>query len=337
MRRGSFSPPRRRTWAALWTVYLVWGSTYLAIRVGVAPSVGRGLPPLLLSGVRFTVAGLLMLAIAGRRPPADGRPDPVGARQWAASAVVGCGLLLGGNGLVTFGEQHIASGTAALIVGTVPIMAAVMTVALGRDRLTARRIAGLVVGLGGVAVLSLGRGGGSDALGVVEVLGAAFFWSAASVYGTTAPVPRRPLVATGLEMLTGGAASLVVSSVTGEWSQLHVTQVPARSWLALAYLIVAGSMVAYTAYAWLLANAPLRLTTTYAYVNPVVAVVLGAILLGEPFTGRSALATALVVGGVIMVIGRSPEPDAIGGAALPASPPARDRDCCGVGLTSGDR
>jgi drug/metabolite transporter (DMT)-like permease len=305
---GTRGTTSTRTWVALWIVYIIWGSTYLAIRVGVAPSVGTGMPPLLLSGTRFTVAGIAMLAIFGRRPAADGGPDPVGARQWLASAIVGCGLLLGGNGLVTFGEQHIASGTAALIVASVPIIAAAISVGLGRERLGVQRALGLAVGLAGVAVLSLSTGGRNSGIGVIEVVGAAVCWSAASVYGTTAPVPRRPLVAVGLEMLTGGVASLIVSGATGEWSRFVPSAVPARSWWALVYLVVAGSMVAYTAYAWLLANAPLSLTTTYAYVNPVVAVLLGDVILGENLTGRTALAAALVIAGVIMVIARTGSP-----------------------------
>jgi len=316
-------------WLALWVVYLVWGSTYLAIRVGVAPSHGAGLPPLVMSGIRFTVAGLLMLAIFGRRPAADHRPDPLGAKQWLATTIVGCALLLGGNGLVSIGERHLASGTAALIIGSAPVLAAVMAAAIGRERFTWRRAVGLVVGLAGVAVLSAGGDGHDSLSGVLIVLLASTSWSAGSVYAQRAPLPRRPLVSVGMEMLTGGLVSLVVSAALGEWSSFTPSRVPAQSWWALAYLVVVGAMVAYTAYAWLLANARLSLTMTYAYVNPVVAVLLGAVILGEPLTLRTGIAAALVVSGVALVVARRrdrplPEPD---GRWLEVQPEA-DRELC---------
>jgi len=292
-----------RTWLALGVVYVVWGSTYLSIRVCVAPTSGTGLPPLFMAGVRFTLAGVLMLPIAIRRPSASGKPDPIGGRQWLAGSIVGLALLLGGNGLVSIGEQRIASGTAALVVASVPILTAAMAAALGRERFTTRRAIGLVVGLLGVAVLS-GGGGRNDLIGILIVVGASASWSAGSVYAQRAPLPARPLVSTGIEMLIGGLGCFVLSGCTGEFSHLSLGTVPTRSWLALAYLVVFGSMVAYTAFAWLLANAPLSLTTTYAYVNPVVAVILGAVILGEPFTLRTVIAAVFVVGGIGLVITR---------------------------------
>jgi drug/metabolite transporter (DMT)-like permease len=303
-----------RVWLALGIVYVVWGSTYLAIRVGVAPTTGRGIPPLLLAGVRFAVAGLLMLAIGGRQR-AGAPPDPIGWRQLLATAVVGCALPFGGNGIVSIAERHITSGTAALLIATVPLRTAVIAAALGRERFTARQAAGLAIGLAGIAVLSLGSTGGGDLVGVGIALLAAVSWSAGSVYAATAPLPKRPLVTTGLELFLGGVACLVVSAATGEWSGFAAAAVPARSWWALVYLIVAGAMIAYTAYAWLLSNAPLSLTTTYAYVNPVVAVVLGALILGEPFTVRTAIAVLLVVAGVVLVLARRrPDDDRDDGA-----------------------
>ena len=152
-RVGSHTPSRSRIWLALGAVYLVWGSTYLAIRVAVHPSHGTGLPPMLLAGSRFTLAGLIMLVFAVRRPAPDGRPDPLGATQWFAAAVVGLALILGGNGLVTIAERRIPSGTAAVVVATVPIWAALLAAALGRERLSVHHIAGLVLGFTGVAAL----------------------------------------------------------------------------------------------------------------------------------------------------------------------------------------
>jgi drug/metabolite transporter (DMT)-like permease len=315
--------PTARVWLALWTVYVLWGSTYLAIRVVVHPSDGVGLPPLLAASVRFVLAGVIMLAVTVGRPAADGQPDPLGLRQWAASAVVGIALLLGGNGLVSLAERRVASGPAAVIIATVPIWAAVIAAVVARERVAARQALGLVLGLAGVVVLAAGGGGGRiDPVGVVILLGAAVAWSSGSVWSRTAPLPRRPLVATGMEMLCGGIGCGLAGVASGEVSDVHLAAVPARSWWALAYLVVFGSMVAYTAYVWLLGHAPLPLVMTYAYVNPLVAVFLGAILLSERFTLRTAVATVVIVAGVALIVrqrpsGRAskaddaPDPDAV--------------------------
>jgi drug/metabolite transporter (DMT)-like permease len=292
---------------ALWTVYLLWGSTYLAIRVAVHPSQGPGVPPLLLAGARFTLAGLLMLALTLRRPAADGLPDPLGARQWYAAAIIGLALPFGGNGLVSVAEQRIPSGTAAVIIATVPIWAALIAAALGRERLTLNLVAGLVLGFTGVAALVVGTGSGRASIsGTLICVVAALSWAGGSVWSTKAPTVRRPLVMTGMEMLCGGIACLVAGAATGEFGQLHLAELTTDAWLAFAFLVLAGSMVAYTAYVWLLRNAELSLVTTYAFVNPVVAVILGTIILSEPFTVRSAIATGGVVAGVILMLRRKP-------------------------------
>jgi len=294
-----------RVWLALWTVYLVWGSTYLAIRVLVHPTNGAGLPPLVSAGLRFGFAGLLMLAVTVRRPAADGRPDPLGPRQWAAAAVIGVALLLGGNGMVSIAERRVASGPAAVIIATVPIWATLIAASFGREAVRARQAIGLALGFAGVAVLVVGSGGGRlDAIGVGELVVAALSWSAGSVFSRTAPLVRRPLVMTGMEMLCGGIGCLVVGVASGELSGTHLSEVPTRSWISLGYLIVFGSMLAYTAYVWLLGNAPLSLVTTYAYVNPLVAVLLGVLLLGEHFSVRSAVATVVIIAGVVLIVSR---------------------------------
>jgi drug/metabolite transporter (DMT)-like permease len=307
------APSRTRIWVALWAVYLLWGSTYLAIRVAVHPSHGVGVPPLILAGVRFAVAGLLMLVFTVRRPAPDGLPDPLGAKQWNAAAVIGLALLLGGNGLVSVAEQRIPSGTAAVVVATVPIWAALIAAALGRERLTRTHVAGLVLGFTGVAALVVGTGSGrASVAGTLIVVVAALSWASGSVWSTTAPTVRRPLVMTGMEMLSGGIGCLVVAAATGEFGALHTDELTAHTWSALVFLIVLGSMVAYTAYVWLLRNAELSLVTTYAFVNPVVAVILGAAILSEPFTIRSAIATAAVVAGVVLMLRRkAPEPEPV--------------------------
>jgi drug/metabolite transporter (DMT)-like permease len=301
-----------RVWLALWTVYLVWGSTYLAIRVGVRPTTGTGLPPLLLAGTRFTLAGLLMLAVTVRRPAPDGRPDPLGVQQWGAAAVVGLALLLGGNGLVSIAEQRVASGVAAVVIATVPIWSALAAAALGQERVGARHATGLALGFVGVAALVVGTGGHKvDTVGVLMLLAAALSWAGGSVWSRTAPTVRRPLVMTGMEMVCGGIGCFVVGLVAGEAGQVHLDDVPARSWVAVGYLVVFGSLLAYSAYSWLLHNARLSLVTTYAYVNPVVAVALGTLLLDEPLTLRTFVASATVVTGVAMIVGRRREPEQV--------------------------
>ncbi|HET6908418.1 MAG TPA: EamA family transporter [Mycobacteriales bacterium] len=321
-----------RVWLALWTVYLVWGSTYLAIRVLVHPSVGTGMPPLIGASARFIVAGVITLAATVRRPAADGQPDPLGWRQWGSCAVVGVALLLGGNGLVSIAERRVASGPTAVIIATVPIWAALLVAVTGRERVRARHAVGLALGFAGVAALVAGSGGGRlDPLGVTLLLVASLSWSAGSVWSRTAPLPRRPLVMTGMEMICGGVGCLVVGLATGEAGRTHLSAIPARSWWALAYLVVFGSMAAYTAYVWLLGNAPLPLVTTYAYVNPLVAVLLGAVLLGEPFTVRTAIATVVIVAGVALIVSHprrraldaaSPSPPAL--AEAPVDPAAAE-------------
>ncbi len=300
-------PSLARIWLALGTVYLVWGSTYLAIRVAVHPSHGQGLPPLLLAGVRFTLAGLIMLAFAVRRPAADRRPDPLGRRQWFAAALIGLALPFGGNGLVTVAERKVPSGTAAVIVATIPIWAALIAAAIGRERMGARHVIGLALGFTGVAAMVVGTGNGKASLaGILITVVAALSWASGTVYSTNAPTTRRPLVATGMEMLCGGVACLVVAAVTGEFGGLHRYEFTAHAWLAFGYLTVFGSIIAYTAYIWLLRNAELSLVTTYAFVNPVVAVILGSLVLNEAFTLRSAVATFAVVAGVVLMLLRIP-------------------------------
>jgi drug/metabolite transporter (DMT)-like permease len=316
-----------RIWVALWVVYLVWGSTYLGIRVVVHPSHGTGLPPLLAAGIRFLAAGLVLLAVTVRRPPADGQPDPLGARQWAAAGVVGVALLLGGNGMVSVAERRVASGPAAVIIATVPIWAAVLGAVTGQERIRARHALGLLLGFAGVAALVAGGGTGrADLTGVLVLVGAALSWAAGSVWSRTAPLARRPLVMTGMQMTCGGAACVIAGLAAGESSAVHLDRVPTQSWLALAYLVVFGSMLAYTAYVWLLGNAPLSLVTTYAYVNPLVAVALGALLLHERLSMRTAVATVAIVAGVALMVRRPKErPSAPTVTAVPAA--AAEKRC----------
>lgn len=292
-----------QVWAALTTVYVVWGSTYLAIRVSVHPSGGAGLPPLLMAGVRFGLAGAVMLALTAGRPTADGQPDPLGYRQWAAAAVVGLALPAGGNGLVSIAEQHVVSAVAALVIATIPLWVSIITAARRAEPPTPREVTGLLLGFVGVAVLVAGHDGGPASLAaIVLLLLAALSWASGSVYARHAALPRRPLVGTGMQMLCGGAVLTLAGLLRGEVGEVHLGAVAPSAWVAFGYLIVIGSMVAYAAYVWLLANARLSLVTTYAYVNPAVAVALGAVFAGEPVTGRTLLATAVILAGVGIVV-----------------------------------
>lgn len=285
-------------WLALGTVYLLWGSTYLGIKVAV-----ESLPPLIMSGVRFLTAGLIVLAILAVVRPATLR---VTRQQLGTVAVVGVLLLLGGNGLVSIGEQQVASGLAALLIAAVPLWIVLLRAVSG-DRPTVATLAGVAVGFVGVAVLLLGSpgarsggvhsgGGHSDVRHAALVILASLSWAAGSYLGTRRPMPASPFAATAYEMVIGGAVMAMVGLLRGEASGLSLAQVSGRSWLALAYLGAFGSLVAFTAYVWLLGNAPVSQVSTYAYVNPAVAVVLGALILGEPIT------VAVLIGGAVILV-----------------------------------
>jgi drug/metabolite transporter (DMT)-like permease len=306
-------PSKYRVWFALGTVYVVWGSTYLGIRYAIGADTGQpGLPPLLMAGTRYVIAGGLLYLWAVRRPAADGEPDRPGRKQWIACAVIGTLLLLGGNGLVTLAERHVASGIAAVIIALVPIWTAVIGLALRTDRLPRVGVLGLAIGFAGAFVLANPTGAGRLAPGgVLMLIAATLCWSAGSYYGRSAPVPRRPLVMTGMEMMLGGAAMTLVSVVSGDAFDLDLGAVGWKAWVAYAYLVVFGSMLAFTAYVWLLRNARLSLVTTYAYVNPAVAVLLGALFLGERLTTRALVASALILAGVGLVVSSRPAAEVV--------------------------
>jgi drug/metabolite transporter (DMT)-like permease len=287
-------------WAALVVVYLVWGSTYLAIRVGV-----RDIPPALLAGLRYVVAGAILYPVAARTGGAQTRAgDRPGRWQWLGSALIGLLLLVCGNGAVTLAEKSLASGLAAVLVATVPLWMVVFALPLQRQRVSMRAAAGLLLGLAGVAVL-LGGGSASGHLGgVLIVLGAAAAWGFGSVLSGRLRLPRRVLLATAMEMLAGGVILMIVAVASGEFGQAHWGRVQPTSWLALAWLVLPGSILAFTAYGYALARLPLSTVATYAYVNPVVAVALGVLLLHERLTLREALGAVLVVGSVAMTLYR---------------------------------
>jgi drug/metabolite transporter (DMT)-like permease len=283
-------------WLALGAVYVIWGSTYLAIREAVLT-----LPPLLMASVRFLVAGALLYAWAIRR--GDRVADRPGWPQWRAACVVGVLLLLVGNGGVVLAERSVPTGVTALVIATTPLWMAMIDRIFFGQRLAPQAIAGLVLGFGGLGLLVGGTGGGKlDAVGMVILLAAAIGWSIGSMYSRTARLPSRPLVTTSMEMLAGGVALAIAGAIHGEFSDIHPERFTTASLFGLAYLIVFGSWVAFSAYVWLLRSAPTSLVSTYAYVNPVVAVFLGWAILSEAITPRTVLAGVVIVAAVALML-----------------------------------
>jgi drug/metabolite transporter (DMT)-like permease len=282
-----------RVWLALITVYVVWGSTFIALAIAV-----RDLPPLLSMAMRHLVAGSALLAFA--LPRGDGEGDRIGWTQIRAGLVFGGFLFLLGHGGLAWAQQTVPAGVAALLVGSIPIwMALLDRVAFGR-RLTASAYAGFVLGFVGLAFLVDPFGEGSvDRLGAVVLIFAALAWAAGSLYSRGASLPSRPLVSAGLGSLCGGVLLLTASLVAGELGEAVLTL---EALLAVGYLVVVGSFVGFTAYVWLLRVAPISLVATYAYMNPIVAVFLGWLLLDEEITLQMATAGAAVVVAVALIV-----------------------------------
>jgi len=287
---------RGRILLAFAAVYLIWGSTYLAIRFAI-----ETLPPFLMAGARFTCAGAILYAVARAR----GAPRPERI-HWRSALLVGGLLLLGGNGLVVWAEQRIPSGTAALIVGVVPIWIATLQALERGGRLPrGARAVGLLVGVGGVALLvgpdAVVPQSRAAALGGAAVVLASLSWAVGSLLSRRVPLPKSGAIATATEMLCGGALLLLAGTLSGEWSSLDLGRASATSWLSLVYLTIFGSIVAFSAYIWLLRVVSPALAATYAYVNPLVAVFLGWALGGEPLTARVLAAAAIIVGAVVLM------------------------------------
>jgi drug/metabolite transporter (DMT)-like permease len=295
-------------WVCLLIVWVVWGSTYLAIRVGV-----QTMPPLLMAAVRNLVAGLIMFPLALRSRQAALRPVGSQGRRWPTRAEwVGCAivgiLLLVANGVVGVGEKTVPSGLAALLVATVPLWLLGMDAGLNHARLGLGQLAGLALGLAGVALLSGlgGHSGGTSVIGVVTILGAAAAWALGTIMAGRVTIPSSPALASGMQLLLGGAALLVLAAAAGEFSSLRLGEVSTRSWLALGYLIVVGSIVAFSAYGIAVRALPTATVATYAYVNPVIAVLLGALILNERLTPAMIGGGVLIVGAVVLVVRRRP-------------------------------
>ncbi len=288
-------------WAAMLSVYIVWGSTYLAIRFAI-----QTIPPFLMAGVRFLIAGSILFAwrrLSGDAPPT--RP------QWRSAAIIGLLLLLGGNGSVSWAEQRVVSGIAALMVGSSPLWMILIDALIRRRQPAQARpgwvtVLGVLIGFAGIAILVgpsqlTGLKGDIDPLGAAVLTGAAFLWAAGSIYNRGAHLPDSPLLGTSMEMLCGGAACFIFGSVTGEFGQLNLAAVSVHSLLGFGYLVVFGSLVGYAAYTWLLRSAPTALVSTYAYVNPLVAILIGNLLAREPITPRILVAAAVIIGAVVLI------------------------------------
>ena len=305
------SPPL--TLAALLAVYVIWGSTYLGIRLAIDT-----IPPLLMSGVRFMVAGLLMCAwalrpVRKRSTPAAGRERPrlPSLAQCRATLVVGTALVAVGNGGVTLAEQAVPSGVVALLIATVPLWMAFLANCFLGERLRPLAWLGIAVGLGGVALL-LRPGGGGNRAAMLAVLVSPLCWAAGSLYARRADLPRSTILSTGMEMLFGGAVLLAVGLIRGEAGRVHLGAFSNASLLAFVYLVLIGSIIGYSSYVFILTALPTAVVATYAYVNPLVAVALGAVFLSEVVRGQTLVAGGLIVVAVALILAqpvRSHRPD----------------------------
>jgi drug/metabolite transporter (DMT)-like permease len=287
---------KTKIWLAMLAIYIIWGSTYLGIRFVV-----ETIPPFLSAGLRFLVSAAIILV--WRRLAGDPWPT---RRQWRDAAIVGLLLLVGGNGLVSFAEQTVPSGIAALIIGSVPLWLTLFeALRPGGIKPGWQSILGLIVGFAGIFLLvGPGESGTAlhlDLLGTVTIILATILWAIGSVYSKNADIPNSTIMWTGMEMTAGALGLFVMSALTGEFAKFDLAGVSIRSWLGLVYLIAVGSLVGFVAYGWLLRNAPIALVSTYAYVNPVVAIFLGAWLAEELVTPRIIVAALVIIGSVIVI------------------------------------
>ncbi len=293
------SADRAKLIAAFAAVYFFWGSTYLAIRFTL-----ESFPPFLFAGIRFLVAGGVLYAWAARRAPAPT------AGHWRSALIVGGLLLLGGNGGVVWAQQTVPSGLAALLVATEPLWIAILVTLTRRERLSGPAVVGLVLGFGGVALLvgpeRLLGGQPVAPLGAAVIVLAALSWAVGSLYSREAPQPRSQHLTTAMNMLCGGTLLMGAAVVAGDFGRFDPRAVSLKSLLALAYLIVFGALVAFSAYLWIMKAATPARASTYAYVNPVIAVVLGWLLAGEALSPRVLVSALVIVTAVALIVSRKP-------------------------------
>ncbi len=290
---------RPAVWLGLLTVYLVWGSTYIGIRVAI-----ETIPPFTMAAIRFLIAGLLLLVWCVIRDRGSFRVPS--RREWRDTFVVGALLLGGGMGMVAWGEQTVPAGIAAILVAMLPAWIAVLGRVFFRELLPRAAGVGIVVGMAGVAILVGPSGIAGDAVdpaGALALILSPIMWGIGSLFASHgASLPANPLVGTGTQMLSGGAVLIAMAFVAGEAGRVDLSGVSGESVMALAYLVLIGSLVGFSTYGWLLRVAPLPLIATYAYVNPVVAVVLGWLILGEAITPRTLVAGSIIVFAVALII-----------------------------------
>jgi drug/metabolite transporter (DMT)-like permease len=288
---------KSRIWLAMFTLYIAWGTTYLAIRFAV-----ETIPPFLMTGTRFLVAGLILYI--WRRLAGDPAPT---RSQWRSAIIIGTLLLVGGIGGVSLAEQYIPSGIAALVVASTPLWVVIIeTFRPGGRRPSWQSISSVIIGMIGIFILvnpgsGSGHQTGYNLLGIVAVLLAALSWSVGSIYSHEAKLPSSPLLGTGMELLAGAGGSYIVGLLMGESRQLDVSAISLRSLWGLGYLIVVGSLIGFVCYTWLLRVAPTQLVVTYAYVNPLVAVFLGSLIAGEVLTQRILIAAPLILTAVALI------------------------------------
>ena len=288
--------PTWKTLLAFSIIYFVWGSTFLGIRVGV-----REVPPLILAAMRFSVAGLVLFGwvlARGERAPS--------LREWRSASILGMVIFLFDYGLLFWAEQRVPSGIAAVMLATIPVFMALSEIIFLRtQRLTARLALALLIGIGGVGVLmsrSLNLGGAPiDKVGAMALIFASISWSIASVLARKLPLPDSKVMSSGAQMLAGGILLAIVAGALGEFRNFHPSAVSRGAWLALLYLIVAGSIIGFTAYVWLIHHESPTKVGTYAYVNPIVAVLVGYFLGGEALSTRTILGTLLVLISVVVI------------------------------------
>ncbi len=284
-------------WSALIALYIVWGSTYLAIRFVV-----ESMPPFLAAGFRFLIAGAVLYAFSRLRR--EKKPVRV---EWRSAAIVGLFLIVGGNGAVMWAEQRVASGIASLMIASVPLWIALLdTIRPGGRRPDRWVILSVIAGFIGIIILvgpsqMVGSEDQVDLVGIAVLLFAAFSWAIGSLYNRGAQLPDSPLLATGMQMLVGSLGLIILGTVVGEWSRVNPAEFTTNSLLGFGFLVIFGSWVGFASYIWLLRVAPITLVSTYAYVNPLVAIMLGSLLAGEALTPRVLLAALFILGSVVVI------------------------------------
>jgi len=280
---------------ALIAVYLFWGGTYLGMKFAI-----ETIPPFIMAGIRFTLAGGILYIIF--RIKGGQRPSLV---EWKNPCLVGAMLLLGGNGVVAWAEQQVPSSIASVLIATVPLWIITFSCVGERKKPSIGSIIGIILGLCGISILVWNSNGTSshatNVFGMVAIIFAAFSWSAGSMYSRKAKMPSSPLLSTGLQMISGGILLLIAAAFHGDYSGFEPTKISLNSWIAMGYLVIFGSLIAFSAYIWLLNNIEPSIVSTHAFVNPIVAVFLGWLFAGEIIEVNALIAAVLIILAVVVI------------------------------------